>query len=209
MTGQDILHSFFLIFSGAAVIATAALYTRQPMLVAYIVLGALAGPHGVALVNDTALLAGIAEIGIIFLLFWWVWICLLETRNMLGGLLTALGTTAVFFPLGAGHAELWLFDDEAVIVGIGVTFSSTILGVSFYPQQSYITVTWEKLSSVFCWCRIFLPLLLILIGYLGGSAAQNGVALLTLALGLPALIAGALMTVKWRFAVAKALRRLP
>ena len=39
------------------------------MLVAYIALGALAGPFGLALVDDTALLSGIAEIGIIFLLF--------------------------------------------------------------------------------------------------------------------------------------------
>ena len=41
MTGQDILYSFFLIFSGAAVIATAALSVSY-ILVAYIVLGALA-----------------------------------------------------------------------------------------------------------------------------------------------------------------------
>ena len=43
------------------------------------------------------------------------------------------------------------------------------------------------------------------IGYLGGSAEQNGVALLTLALGLPALIAAALMTVK--FAILPLLQR--
>lgn len=125
MTGQDILHSFFLIFSGAAVIATAALYTRQPMLVAYIVLGALAGPHGVAFVNDTALLAGIAEIGIIFLLFL-VGLDLptQKLKNMLGeSLLTALGTTAVFFSAGALVMLSFGFSTtEAVIVGIGVTF---------------------------------------------------------------------------------------
>ena len=49
MNDTDILQSFFLIFGGAAVIATTALYLRQPMLVAYIALGALAGPFGLAL----------------------------------------------------------------------------------------------------------------------------------------------------------------
>ena len=95
------------------------------MLVAYIVLGALAGPHGVALVNDTALLAGIAEIGIIFLLFL-VGLDLptQKLKNMLGeSLLTALGTTAVFFSAGALVMLSFGFSTtEAVIVGIGVTF---------------------------------------------------------------------------------------
>lgn len=43
---QDIVFSFFLIFAGALVLATFALYTRQPILVAYIALGAIAGPYG-------------------------------------------------------------------------------------------------------------------------------------------------------------------
>ena len=38
MNDTDILQSFFLIFAGATVIATTALYLRQPMLVAYIAL---------------------------------------------------------------------------------------------------------------------------------------------------------------------------
>ena len=99
MNDTDILQSFFLIFGGAAVIATTALYLRQPMLVAYIALGALAGPSGLTLVDDTALLSGIAEIGIIFLLFL-VGLDLPthKLKNMLGeSLLTAFGSTAVFF----------------------------------------------------------------------------------------------------------------
>lgn len=44
MEHESIAFSFFLIFSGAAVLASLALYARQPLLVAYIVLGALLGP---------------------------------------------------------------------------------------------------------------------------------------------------------------------
>jgi len=36
--------SLFLIFSGAALVATLALYARQALLIAYIALGALLGP---------------------------------------------------------------------------------------------------------------------------------------------------------------------
>ena len=41
----SIIFSLFLVFSGAALIATLALYARQALLIAYILLGALLG-HG-------------------------------------------------------------------------------------------------------------------------------------------------------------------
>lgn len=65
----DLEFSFFLIFTGAAILATLALQLRQPILVAYIALGALLGPYGFAAVTDTELLGNIARTGIVFLLF--------------------------------------------------------------------------------------------------------------------------------------------
>jgi hypothetical protein len=41
MEDTSFTFAFFVIFSGAAVLATIALYTRQPLLIAYIFLGAL------------------------------------------------------------------------------------------------------------------------------------------------------------------------
>ncbi|NNC54252.1 MAG: cation:proton antiporter, partial [Pseudomonadales bacterium] len=69
MDGGSLTLSFFLIFSGAAVLATVALYTRQPMLIAYIALGALIGPYGASYITDVSLLEDAGHIGIIFLLF--------------------------------------------------------------------------------------------------------------------------------------------
>ncbi len=66
---QDILFSIFLVFTGAAVLSTIALFARQTLLVAYIALGVLLGPSGFGLVSDTDLISEIAHIGIIFLLF--------------------------------------------------------------------------------------------------------------------------------------------
>ena len=133
------IDSFFLIFSGAAVLATLSLYTRQPMLVAYIVLGCVIGPHGFALINDDRHLSEIAEIGIMFLLFL-VGLDLQPSklRNMVGeSMLTALGTTLAFFVLGAG---VMLFFDfaitESIVVGLALTFSSTILGLKLLPTTA-------------------------------------------------------------------------
>ena len=133
---SGIVESFFLIFTGAALLATVALYTRQPLIVAYIAIGCLLGPHGFALVDDPELLTEIAEIGIIFLLFL-VGLDLppAKMKNMAReSLLTALATTSVFFGVGFGLMLGFSFSiSEAIVTGIAVTFSSTILGIKLLP----------------------------------------------------------------------------
>ena len=66
---HSIEFSIFLIFTSAAIFATVALYARQAMIVAYILLGLLLGPWGVALITDAKLISEISNIGIIFLLY--------------------------------------------------------------------------------------------------------------------------------------------
>ena len=59
----------FLIFAGAAVFSTLVLYTRQSLLVAYILFGAALGPWGLKLVSDISVVQQVGGIGIVFLLF--------------------------------------------------------------------------------------------------------------------------------------------
>ena len=66
---QSIIFSLFLIFTGAALLATLALFARQALIVGYIALGIALGPWGVAWIADTVLISDIAHVGIIFLLF--------------------------------------------------------------------------------------------------------------------------------------------
>ena len=200
MNDTDILQSFFLIFGGAAVIATTALYLRQPMLVAYIALGALAGPFGLALVDDTALLSGIAEIGIIFLLFL-VGLDLptQKLKNMLGeSLLTAFGTTAVFFTAGAGVMFLFGYTViEAVVVGIAMTFSSTILGIKLLPTTVlHHRHIGEIVISLLLVQDLLAIIALLFIGF-PSTGDQGNLALLSLAAGLPALIISALLVFRY------------
>ena len=131
-----IIESFFIIFTGAAALAAVALYTRQPLIVAYIAIGCLVGPHGIALVSDDRLLAEIGEIGIIFLLFL-VGLDLppAKLKDMIGeSVLTAVASTIVFFGLGFGVMLAFGFTlVEAVIAGTACVFSSTILGIKLLP----------------------------------------------------------------------------
>ena len=69
MHTDPVLFTVFLIFTGAAVLATVALFAHQALLVAYILVGILCGPWGLGLVVDPVLIQKIAHIGIMFLLF--------------------------------------------------------------------------------------------------------------------------------------------
>jgi len=139
MHSDAFIQLIFLIFTGAAVIATAALYARQALPVAYIALGVAMGPWGFGLVGDIAILQGMAEFGIIFLLF--LLGLNLEPRELLQMLreavLVTLVTCLVFFSAGAGVALVFGLDVlQAVLIGAAVMFSSTILGLKLLPTST-------------------------------------------------------------------------
>jgi len=135
---SSVFFLMFVIFSGAAVIATLALYARQAMLVAYILLGILLGPWSLGLVKleDAPRIKDIAHIGIVFLLF--LLGMNLQPRNLLSMLKkTALITwvsSMVFAVLGTllaisfGYA--WA---DSLLVGTAMMFSSTIIGLKLLP----------------------------------------------------------------------------
>src|SRR3990167_6688298 len=69
MHSDSMLYVMFLVFSGAAIFATVALYARQTLIVSYIVLGVVLGPSLLGWVTDATLIREVADIGIMFLLF--------------------------------------------------------------------------------------------------------------------------------------------
>ncbi len=136
MLQQSLVFSFFLIFTGAAVLATVALYTRQPLLVAYIVLGAALGPYGYSLIQDTALLSDISHVGIIFLLF----LLGLDMQpshlvHMLKkATLVAIFSAIIFMAIGyIVGISFGYTRTEAIIIGVALMFSSTIIGIKLLP----------------------------------------------------------------------------
>jgi len=133
---RQMLFSLFLIFVGAAVFATLALYARQSLIIAYIVLGIVLGPWGLKWVTDTELIQDISNIGIIFLLF--LLGLNLSPRKLLELLkqttIVTLLTSAVFASIGWALAVLAGFDTtNAIIVGVSCMFSSTIIGLKLLP----------------------------------------------------------------------------
>lgn len=190
MHSDSILFSIFLIFSGAALLATAALYMRQAMLVAYLVLGAMLGPWGFALVTDAQLIQDIARIGIIFLLFL---LGLNLSPQKLFQLLKETTLVTLFCTLafgGVASIVAWGFGFnlvDIVIVGIAASFSSTIIGLKLLPTTVlHHRHTGEVIISILLF-QDFIAIIAMLViqGYGQGTLPIADIARLFLA--LPAL----------------------
>lgn len=129
-------YSMVIIYCGAALLGTIALFTRQVLPVFYIVLGALIGPGGFKLIPELAIVDDLAHIGIIFLLF--LLGMDLYPQKLLKifqsmSVVTA-ATSIIFFGLGFAVALFFGFTTiEAVVTGIATGFSSTIIGIKLLP----------------------------------------------------------------------------
>ncbi len=179
MPESSVVFSIFLIFAGAAALATVALFARLSLLVAYILLGALLGPWGLALVNDAAWIEGVAEIGIMFLLYL-LGLNLLpqQLMRMLG---EALGVTLVSCALfaAAGFAVALVFRfpvREALVIGAVLMFSSTIIGLKLLPTTTlHHRHTGQVIVSVLLLQDLIAIIILLLLqGYgKGGNLAAD------------------------------------
>jgi Kef-type K+ transport system membrane component KefB len=133
---NSILYSIFLIFSGAAVFSTLALYTRQSLLVAYMLIGVLLGPWGLGLIANANTVREIGDVGILFLMF--LLGLNLQPQNLLHmfkkTIWIAIVSSTIFAVLGFVIAKLFHFNTiESCIIGGAMMFSSTIIGLKLLP----------------------------------------------------------------------------
>ncbi|MEM6985823.1 MAG: cation:proton antiporter [Pseudomonadota bacterium] len=191
---DSILFLFFLIFSGAALFATAALYARQALLVAYIALGLLLGPAGVNLVPDPALVGDIANVGIIFLLF-------LLGLNLepadLGKLFREAVVVTVLSCAGFavfGFSVGWVFGfstTDCLLIGAACMFSSTIIGLKLLPTSA---LHHQRMGEIIVSILLLQDLVAIAILLLLQGLSQPGepaLAVAKLAILLPTLVGAA------------------
>jgi len=199
---MDVTFSFFLIFSGAAVFASLALYTRQPLIIAYIALGACIGPYGLSLVTDLGLLSDIGHVGIIFLLF------LLGLDMQPQALLTTLRKSTVvavfssilFLAMGFGVTLLFGYTlMDALITGAAMMFSSTIIGIKLLPTTvlHHRHIGELMIGLLLLQDLLAIIVLMILLSLSSDSTENIYRALILSLLGLPLLVGAALLVVRY------------
>lgn len=191
MPDNTIVYSIFLIFTGAAIFATLALFARQALIVGYIILGIIFGPWGFALIDDASLISDISHIGIIFLLYL-LGLDLLpqQLMQMLGKALKVTFISSIIFAC-FGYLTGFIFGysaAESILIAAVTMFSSTIIGLKLLPT----TILHHKhtgqviISILLIQDLIAIIILLLLQGYgKGGNLAMDIVFQL---LALPVLI---------------------
>lgn len=197
---NDIVFTIFLIFTGAAVLATLALYARQALLVAYILLGVLMGPSVFGLVDDPDVIGEIAHIGIMFLLF----LMGLELNPkefiqlMRKTTVVTLVSSLVFWGVGVLVAILFGYPFwDAMLIGAAMIFSSTIIGLKLLPTTVlHHQRTGEIIISILL-LQDFIAILLLLT--LEGSSSQDYPVMefAKLVLALPLLVGAAALFVRY------------
>ncbi len=172
-----ITYTFAAIFLGAAVFASVALYTRQPIIIAYIALGALLGPYGSGVIGNVDLVADAGHVGIIFLLF--LLGLDMQPRALIDSLrqssLVALVSSAVFAGTGYGIARLFSFDHgDALVIGVALMFSSTIIGIKLLPTT---VLHHRHLGEVLVALLLFQDLMAIIFLVVLQSGSSSGIEL--------------------------------
>jgi Kef-type K+ transport system membrane component KefB len=189
MDEYNFLNSLSIIFTSAALFATLALYTRQSLLVSYIVLGVLLGPSGLQWITDLGVIRGMGDIGIIVLLF--LLGLDLTPRELIASLHKTTLVTVVFSILftAVGFAVGYLFGftlSESVLIGSSLIFSSTIIGLKLLPRMElHHKPVGEGVISVLLLQDLLAIVMLLLVhgaGSISSRANDIGFALLILPL---------------------------
>lgn len=188
---NSIVFSIFLIFSGAAVLSTVALYTRQSLLVAYMLLGIILGPFGLKLIADPSTVREIGDVGIIFLMF--LLGLNLQPQNLLHMFKKttwiAVVSSVVFAAVGFLVAKAFGFSVfQSATIGGAMMFSSTIIGLKLLPTTIlHHQHTGEIMISILLMQDILAIIFLLVL-----HASLGGLKLIDLGmvtLSLPVLIA--------------------
>jgi len=192
-------YTVFLIFTGAAVLSTIVLFTRQSLLVAYILLGAILGPWGLHVVSELDTIQQVGDVGILFLLF--LLGLHLQPQNLVHMLKEvtwiALLSSIVFAAAAYGISRFFgLTHGDALIIGVAMMFSSTIIGLKLLPTTIlHHQHTGEVMISVLLMQDLIAIIVLILL-----NGAQTGFSwnqVLTVFITFPLLIGLAFFTEKY------------
>ncbi|MBB72192.1 MAG: sodium:proton antiporter [Legionellales bacterium] len=189
--GGGIVFSIFLIFAGAAILSTLALYTRQSLLVVYMLLGIILGPWGLGLVSDSEMIKQTGEIGIIFLLF--LLGLNLHPQNLWHMLRKvtwiALISSVVFIALGYVVGRAFGFNNtEAVVIGAAMMFSSTIIGLKLLPTTIlHHQHTGEVMISILLMQDLIAIVTLLLLHGAGSNGLHIG-DIVTIVVAFPGLL---------------------
>lgn len=186
--------------TGMAVVGLAALLCgmamarlRQPALVGYIIAGVLLGPSALGLVTDRGQIGGLAELGVLLLLFLIgtelsVRVFMVTWRLALGAVLMQVcGSLAAIFLCSL---FLGFTTGESVLLGFVVALSSTAVAIKMLEEVGELRNRTGKITVAILIAQdlAFLPMLLIIENIGGGSLGIWAIVQIVFSLGVLVLL---------------------
>jgi Kef-type K+ transport system membrane component KefB len=195
MSEISIFYEIALLVLLAAGLGFVGLILRQPLIVAFIALGVLAGPDALGLVASTDFIETLSQISIAVLLF-------LVGLKLDVSLVRNLGKVALATGLGqVGFTSLFGFliclamgigPLASLYIAVALTFSSTIIIVKLLSDKHEIDALHGKIALGFLIVQdIFVVLAMVVLSAVGVGAAGEGGSVLEILI----LIGGAALTV--------------
>lgn len=171
---DSILFDLSAIIVGAAMLGTAFLYARQPIIIAYIAIGFIIGPSGFGLIESGEAIDQMAHFGVVLLLF-------IIGLNLQPGKLIKLfskmvwltiATSLLFAALSTGFAlMIGMSAGAALVFGAAMMFSSTVVGLKLIPTTTlHHKHTGEVMTSVLLLQDILAIVVILLISSGPGEA---------------------------------------
>jgi Kef-type K+ transport system membrane component KefB len=161
----------------AAVVGFVAVRLRQPLIVAFIVVGIAVGPAGLGLVEGEEPLELFAEIGIAVLLFLVGLKLDLRLVRSTGPVAALTGLGQVAFTSGVGFVlalGLGMDATTALYVAVALTFSSTIIVVKLLSDKREIDELHGRIALGFLIVQdIVVVLVMIVLSAVGGRGGDN------------------------------------
>ena len=199
MEYQNIIFEFVLIFAGAAIFATVFLFLKQPIILAYIGFGMVAGPLGLGLIAEPEHIEKISHVGVILLLYL-LGINLIPERLYHLFSKTAvvtLLTSLVFVVVVTLAAMAFGFSFiESIIVGAALMFSSTIVSLKLIPTTAlHHKHTGEMMTSVLLLQDVIAIILIVMLT--GGQGDDITMAIVMLIIKLISLTVVAFLLIKY------------
>ncbi|TAL50834.1 sodium:proton exchanger [Patescibacteria group bacterium] len=162
----------------AAVLSMVVYRLRQPLIIAYILTGIIAGPSLLALTDSPEVFEAMSQIGVAFLLFtvglglnW-------KSVKDVGGIALATGVGQVLFTSVCGFVIGLLLGFDALTsayLGIAFSFSSTIIIVKLLMDKEDLDTLYGRISVGFLLVQDFIAMLILL----GLSSVGTGASLQT------------------------------
>jgi monovalent cation:H+ antiporter-2, CPA2 family len=174
---------------------------RLPTIIGLFVAGALIGPKGLALIGEPERVSGLAEAGVIFLLFALGLEFSFRKMISLGRVLLVAGPVQVALSGGLAGLIVWSLGasgTQAIVVGMLASLSSTAVVLKTLDERSQTTspVGRNTLGILIFQDVLVVPMMLLL-PLLGGDSGAEGWNPVTLALAAVGLVALVIVGTKW------------